>query len=82
MSTTSNGTAPKVANQDGEKRPLHCYLTIDAHTRWHTTSGRQRISASAMVEALAPHLADLLAEHPEIVDEAGQIEYLRRRRNQ
>ena len=40
-----------------------------------------RVSVSAMLEALAPALADIIDALPDIVTEAGRIETTRRRRN-
>lgn len=81
MTTTTNGNKLSVTAQDlADKQAIHAYLTPEAHEAWHATCSRKRVSVSAMLEALAPHLGDLLAEHPEIVDKAGEIEYQRRRR--
>lgn len=80
--TTTNGTKLSTAAQDlANKRAVHAYLTPDAHEAWHSTCSRKRVSVSAMLEALAPHLADVLDALPDLVDEAGEIETQRRRRN-
>lgn len=79
--TTTNGARPSVAAQDlTAKQPIHAYLTPDAHDTWHEVCARQRVSVSAMIEALAPHLDDVLDALPDVVAEAGEIEYQRRRR--
>lgn len=79
--TTTNGNRPSVAAQDlTAKQPIHAYLTPAAHEAWHDMCARQRVSVSVMLEALAPHLADVLDALPDVVAEAGEIEYQRRRR--
>lgn len=69
---------PPATGQD--RKALHAYCTDKAHTQWHETCAAQRVSVSALLEALAPELADILDAMPDIVAEAGRIEANRRRR--
>ncbi len=64
-----------------ERRAIHAYTSVKAHELWHETCANQRVSVSAMLEALAPALADIIDALPDIVTEAGRIETARRRRN-
>ncbi len=63
------------------RKALHAYVSDKAHEQWHETCANQRVSVSAMLEALAPSLADIIEAIPDLVDEAGRIETTRRRRN-
>lgn len=76
---TTNGTRPAPA-VSLDRKAIHAYCSEDAHDAWHDTCRPLRVSVSAMLEAIAPHLADILDSCPDIVAEAGEIEYQRRRR--
>jgi len=41
---------------------LHAYLTDKNHERWHELAGQHGTTVSALLEALADDLADLLAD--------------------
>lgn len=69
---------PPATGQD--RKALHAYCTDKAHTQWHETCAEQRVSVSAMLEALAPALPDIFDALPDLVAEAGRIESARRRR--
>lgn len=63
------------------QRPaLHCYLSDDAHETWHAACRAQGISVSALLEALAPELPEVLENWPEMVKEAREVDATRRRR--
>ncbi len=63
------------------QRPaLHCYLSDGAHTVWHATGREYGVSVSALLEALAPELADMLNDDDPIVKTARTIDADRRRR--
>ena len=64
-----------------DRKAIHAYCTDKAHDLWHDTCAEHRVSVSAMLEALAPALADIIDALPDIVTEAGRIETTRRRRN-
>lgn len=64
-----------------ERRAVHAYLSPKAHGQWHDTCAIQRVSVSAMLEAIGPALSDILDALPDLVTEAGRIETERRRRN-
>lgn len=64
-----------------DRKAIHAYCSEKAHELWHETCANQRVSVSAMLEALAPALADIIDALPDIVTEAGRIETARRRRN-
>ncbi len=80
-----------------QRRALHAYLSEDAHEQWHAVAIEWGVSVSALLEALAPILADHhegseesepaaeQAEPPDarsIVHTARQIDAQRRRRSQ
>ncbi len=64
-----------------DRKAIHAYCSDKAHDLWHETCAEQRVSVSAMLEALAPSLGDIIEAIPDIVAEAGRIESARRRRN-
>ncbi len=72
-----------------QRRALHAYLSDNAHEQWHAVAIEWGVSVSALLEALAPILADHHdgsepAEAPDarsIVHTARQIDAQRRRRS-
>lgn len=61
------------------RKALHAYVSDQAHDQWHGTCATHGISASALLEALAPELGDLL-DDPELVTAARKVDAGRRRR--
>ena len=62
-----------------ERRALHAYLSDAAHDSWHDTAAAHGVSASALLEALAPELA-ALPNLRRVVSVARQVDASRRRR--
>lgn len=71
---------------------IHAYLTIPAHTTWHTFSEDNGVSASGLLEAIAEQLEPYV-DRDDLPNEAGinlalavkrarKIDAMRRRRGQ
>lgn len=71
-------TPPPATGND--RRALHAYLSDDAHNEWHAVARQYGVSASALLEALASELANMLDTDDPIVKTARTIDADRRRR--
>ena len=63
-----------------DRRALHAFVSDQAHDRWHDFAAEQGVSVSAVLEALAPVLADLDGQGDVVVKAARRIDAERRRR--
>ena len=43
-----------------DRKALHCYVSDDAHARWHGVADETGLTVSAILEALAPYIGELL----------------------
>ncbi len=78
--TKTKTTTPPTSTGNGRKA-LHAYVSDDAHEQWHGTCAAHGISASALLEALAPELADMLATDDVLVKAARKVDADRRRKD-
>lgn len=63
-----------------DRRALHCYVTDDAHDQWHTAADEYGLTVSAIIEALAPQISDILEDDEVLLKQARSIAGTRRRR--
>ncbi len=80
--TTTNGTKPptELADYAGRKA-LHAYVSDEAHDAWHEAAAEHGVSASAILEALAPIIDRLMVDEPYLARNARKVDAARRRRN-
>ena len=82
--TTTNGNtdhrlgAPPTGN---DRKALHAYLSDEAHEAWHEAAAEHGVSASAILEALAPIVDRLMVDEPYLARNARKVDASRRRRN-
>lgn len=81
MTTTTNGTKPVTVLTDPGRKALHAYVSDDAHDLWHGAAAEHGVSASAILEALAPIIDRLMADEPYLARNARKVDAARRRRN-
>lgn len=62
------------------RRALHCYLSEDAHDQWHLAADEYGVTVSAIVEALAPQISELLEDDEVLLKQARSVAGIRRRR--
>lgn len=63
------------------RRPVHAYLSDTAADEFSDTADDHGITVTAILEALAPRLNQILADDPGIVTDARRIGSARRKRN-
>lgn len=68
-------------NTANGRKALHAYVSDKAHGQWHGTCADHGISVSALLEALAPELADMLDADDVLVKAARKVDATRRRSN-
>ena len=68
------------SNHPNDRKALHAYVSDDAHDHWHDTCAAHGISVSALLEALAPELSDMLDADDVLVKSARSVDVARRRR--
>lgn len=62
-----------------DRKPLHAQATPQAHEQWHDVATANGTSFSALMEVMAPQLADLLEANPKLVENARVLDGIRRR---
>lgn len=78
MSKTT--TTPPITVRTG-RRPIHAYVSDDAHDEWNDAADLHGISVTAIIEALGPRLDQILTEHPGLVTDARRVFSARRKRD-
>ncbi len=78
MSKTS--TPIDITTRTG-RRPVHAYVTDDAHDEWNDAADLHGISVTAIIEVLGPRLDRILADDTTAVTDARRVFSARRKRN-
>lgn len=63
------------------RRPVHAYVSDDCHDEWDDAADEHGISVTAILEALGPRIAKILADDPTAVTDARRVFSARRKRN-
>ncbi len=83
--TTTNGNTDTRLDarlaDDVARKALHAYVSDEAHEAWHEAAAEHGVSASAILEALAPIIDRLMADEPYLARNARKVDAARRRRN-
>lgn len=84
MSTTTNGNTDHRLDHrldDPGRKALHAYTSDEAHADWHDAAAEHGVSVSAILEALAPRINELMVSEPYLARNARKVDAVRRRRN-
>lgn len=69
-----------INNHPDDRRAIHAYCSPDAHDAWHEAAAEHGVSVSAMLEALAPKVDQLMVDEPYLARTCRKIDADRRRR--